>query len=115
MADMQQLKKAEEDAKRQVDAARKDRAEHLKKKRAAAEAEVKAIREENMKKLEDLRAAGDNDQTVFSQMQANRDADIALLRSDVAQNKAKAVSILLDVVTSVSLEVPTARKGIKAK
>jgi len=116
MADtMQKLKKAEEDATRQVDAARKDRTVTLKKAKQTAEANIKTIREAALQKLESFEKEQASAGASISELAKTAESDMALLKTDCEANKSKMVARLIDVVTSVNLSVPEARKGIKAK
>mmetsp|Transcript_20861 Transcript_20861/g.30933 ORF Transcript_20861/g.30933 Transcript_20861/m.30933 type:complete len:116 (+) Transcript_20861:132-479(+) len=115
MADVQRLKKAEEEATKQVDSARKDRAATLRKARAEAEAEISAYRKAQMQKLEDLQTKQSSNADTLSKLSEKAEADVETLKKDVTSNKQKVIERLLEVTTSVNLSVPEARKGLRAK
>ncbi|GBG28214.1 V-type proton ATPase subunit G [Hondaea fermentalgiana] len=115
MADMMKLKKAEDEATKQVEAARKQRAATLKQARADADAEIKAYRDSQMKSLADLEKNQSDDNTVISELSSKADQDISTLKSDVQKNSDAIVKMMIDVVTDVNLDVPASRKGVKTK
>eukprot|EP00512_Aurantiochytrium_limacinum_P001621 CAMPEP_0171489612 /NCGR_PEP_ID=MMETSP0958-20121227/2861_1 /TAXON_ID=87120 /ORGANISM="Aurantiochytrium limacinum, Strain ATCCMYA-1381" /LENGTH=140 /DNA_ID=CAMNT_0012022859 /DNA_START=122 /DNA_END=545 /DNA_ORIENTATION=+ len=115
MADMMKLKKAEDEATKQVEAARKQRAATLKQARADADAEIKAYRDSQMKKLTTLEKNQSDDNSLIQDLSKKMEEDISTLKSDVEKNSNTIVDMMLHVVTQVDLVVPPSRKGVKTK
>lgn len=112
---MLKLKKAEEEATKQVEAARKERTATLRAARQEADAEIKSYRDAQMEKLTQLQQNKSTDEDVLDKLKTQTAADVETLKVDVAKGRASVVERLIGVVTTVDTSVPEARKGVKSK
>ena len=111
-AGMAELRRAEEEASRIVEDARKARAVRMKQAKADAASEIETFRQGHMKQLEKMRAERETSNTSSSDLEAKSAAEITKMEAQFASNKGSVVDLLLNASLNVTLKIPEARQGL---
>ena len=114
-AGMAELRRAEDEASRIVEEARKARAARMKQAKADAAKDIDAFRQEHMKELEKIKAektgaSGGSDAARNAEAKSNE--EIKLMEQQFHDNQGKVVEVLLNATLNVPLKIPEARKGL---